>query len=81
MANDKTEEAVKAAGDALTGLGQSASDVAQKVAGHGREAVDQLRRSKNDLVDEFESAVKERPITAIGVAIIIGLSLGALWKV
>ena len=67
---DQLEAEVKRVKEAVT-------DAVEDKLGAARRAVKQGRRAAEDLVDDAEYRVKQRPLSALGVTFGIGMGLGA----
>jgi ElaB/YqjD/DUF883 family membrane-anchored ribosome-binding protein len=56
---------------------EAVADAVEDGIGAARRAVKQGRRAAEDLVDDAECRIKQRPLSALGVSFGIGLGLGA----
>ena len=78
---EKVIDAGAAAAQLGAGVGRVKETVADAVEdgiGAAKRVVKQGRRAAEDLVDDAEYQVKQRPLSAVGVSFGIGLGLGAV---
>jgi ElaB/YqjD/DUF883 family membrane-anchored ribosome-binding protein len=57
---------------------ETVADAVEDGINTAKRAVKQGRRAAEDLVDDAEYQVKQRPLSAVGVSFAIGLGLGAM---
>jgi ElaB/YqjD/DUF883 family membrane-anchored ribosome-binding protein len=57
---------------------EAVADAVEDEISAARRAVKQGRRSAEDLIDDAEYQVKQRPLNKVGVSFGVGLGLGAL---
>jgi ElaB/YqjD/DUF883 family membrane-anchored ribosome-binding protein len=74
---EKTMEAGDQLGAKVKRVKKAVVGAVENGVGEARRAVKQSRRAAEDLVDDAEYKIKQRPFTALGASFGIGLGLGA----
>ncbi|MBO0725805.1 MAG: hypothetical protein J2P52_09415 [Blastocatellia bacterium] len=74
---EKTIEASNQLGAEVKRVKEAVVGAVENGVGEARRAVKQSRRAAEDLVDDAEYQIKQRPFSALGVSFGIGLGLGA----
>jgi ElaB/YqjD/DUF883 family membrane-anchored ribosome-binding protein len=73
---EKTIEVRDQLGAEVKRVKEAVADAVEDGYGAARRAVKQGRRAAEDLVDDAECRVRQRPFSALGVSIGIGVGLG-----
>jgi ElaB/YqjD/DUF883 family membrane-anchored ribosome-binding protein len=75
---EKTIEVRDQLGAEVKRVKEAVADAVEDGIGAARRAIKQGRRAAEDMVDDAEYRVKQRPFSALGVSFGIGLGLGAV---
>lgn len=77
---DQISDIKERAAERLAKASDHAEDVANRMAGQGREAGQRMQEVAGNFKDALDKSVRDQPMATIVTAAIIGFVLGALWK-
>jgi ElaB/YqjD/DUF883 family membrane-anchored ribosome-binding protein len=66
--------------DQFTKAAGQAEDIANRLAGQGREASESMQKVAGNFRDVLVKSAREQPMATLATAAIVGFLLGALWK-
>lgn len=75
--SSKISEGLSKAGDEI---GRTVTDLTDRLGPSGRQAVERGREYGEQAQSMARTAIHERPVAVIVVAVLFGFALGALWR-
>ena len=80
LASDAGAEMIDDVKSRLASFGSSVDDLIAGAGARGREAVDAVGEMGGNVVDNVEDAVRERPLTALAIAVGLGFVLSSTMR-
>lgn len=77
---DTAEGLVDKAADAVRGVANQASDLADRAVEQGREVGAMAQKAPGAMKAAVDDSLKQQPMATLAVAGVLGFLLGALWK-
>ena len=66
--------------DAVRGVADQASDLADRAVEQGREVGQMAQRAPGAMREALDTSLNEQPMATLAIAAALGFVLGALWK-
>ena len=77
---DTDQELVNKAAEAVAGVTEQATDLADRAAEQGREVSAMAQKAPAAMRDALDTSLKQQPLATLAIAGAIGFLLGAVWK-